>query len=1111
MSRLLSQLIVVGFVLALSVCAGCQSWRVDQLTFGRPLSPEMVDALRQQLSHDSWRPNPDWTLLEPNAPTNAAGNQPGAFRWQLGSRLVDDVINQLDSVESLQENERETATSEAPQNGALLKPPSDDAGEVKDSGEVESTAAKSADADDADQSGEPPAVPAERWDGFWPLNVGEVLDVLDRRPGHSNASNGAATGLGTQYLIELAGEETLSGQNAAILLARRDPAAAAPFLPVLERLASSIPESVGKSPQSAGRSDPAASSAGNEHARGSHSGAYSPESAEELLDRLVSQLQSNTDRNETPAAKRRNAGEETSRPADLVRRAIAHVQRIRDDRQLQKETGGPNQVSISMRAAAAEAWCLALATVASDPFQQMAPPGRLLERSDLPNAVRAELFRGLARRIPPSRIPRLGNALRVSADGRRVPLEVRRAAIDGCLIHALHKASADTNGRTPKGASNDGTANRRPHRPYDPSLWPTTVLNCQTDPDRAIRRTLGRWLAFVNYRGEYPSTSPQRQPGPGRLGATDAFSILEAQLHDRDPRVRDDALVSLGLLGTEAARLELRRQAERPEEMVRAAAVRGLAQWGVDEFAFLARDPSFLVRQSVAEQLGRFPSARAALLLRNLLSDRDLTVQLAVVDNLADWPDSLALPLLLEGLRRGSRPTRRAAFAGLRRRRRVSDSFPSFDSVHGSDRDQAVIDLAARLDVPLGYLERLSAEQVGMRWRPDSVRVGDVEADLRLVTDPNAAADSAQHAKALARLKQLEPSDVPIVEEYLLRTNPPGAAVVYRDVLPSISPAHRALADLQQRDVQARRRAASRLRELSAERSLSRLAVRRLAEHLNSRQDTLVWRDAMAAAMPDAAEENGQIALRALNDTRPEIRLLGCAYVRRHPRPAYADWLIRLELVHDPDKRVRLAAIEAAGHCGNRRALDGFARSVPGSGAPIAEMTSDSGGQAGFSPKQKYREKPFRPLDHDSAAHAWNGLPNPSNRAPGLRSLLTDSDPDVRVAAVISMCHLGDPAAIEELIRLSWNPDARLRARAVRAMGETRNSRFIEPLIRRGWTEQNVDVRRTILASLAQLTLPGKRPAGLVDEITYDAKIRQWLDWWERKQYQSATKMPVRQ
>jgi HEAT repeat protein len=169
---------------------------------------------------------------------------------------------------------------------------------------------------------------------------------------------------------------------------------------------------------------------------------------------------------------------------------------------------------------------------------------------------------------------------------------------------------------------------------------------------------------------------------------------------------------------------------------------------------------------------------------------------------------------------------------------------------------------------------------------------------------------------------------------------------------------------------------------------------------------------------------------------------------------------MQLRLFHDDDKRVRLAAIKAAGRSGNLRVVDDI------------------------SPNTRHLEE----------------RPNGGERLLGLRSLLTDSDSDIRMAAIISMCHLADRQAMQELIRLSWNHETQIRVRAVRAMGETGISRFIGPLIHLGWTERHSDVRRSLLASLQQLTLPGKRPAGLCDESRYDVKIKAWLDWWEQNQ-----------
>ena len=82
------------------------------------------------------------------------------------------------------------------------------------------------------------------------------------------------------------------------------------------------------------------------------------------------------------------------------------------------------------------------------------------------------------------------------------------------------------------------------------------------------------------------------------------------------------------------------------------------------------------------------------------------------------------------------------------------------------------------------------------------------------------------------------------------------------------------------------------------------------------------------------------------------------------------------------------------------------------------------------------------------------------------------------------MSYLDDLQAMQDLMRMNWNPDA------VEGMGASGHSRFIEQLIRREEDEQHTEVRHSILHSLEQLTLPGKRPPGLLDEFAYDAKIQ---------------------
>jgi hypothetical protein len=294
----------------------------------------------------------------------------------------------------------------------------------------------------------------------------------------------------------------------------------------------------------------------------------------------------------------------------------------------------------------------------------------------------------------------------------------------------------------------------------------------------------------------------------------------------------------------------------------------------------------------------------------------------------------------------------------------------------------------------------------------------------------------------------LGPADVPLLERLLLDSAERPSEVVYADVLPQLSPTYGALRDLGSSDVDVRRRGAQQLAQQAQSGSLSPLAVRRLSERLLHEQDRLVWRYATNAVLADASDECARIAELAANHVWPDIRMLGCDYAARHGRPQFAAWL--LPLLHDRDRNVQMAAVQAAGRCSHPLLLDG----TPSGAVPL----------------------------------------------PGLRPLLTHADERLRTAAAISMSRLGDPQAMQELVRLSFQSTAAVREQAVAAMGVSGQTRFIEHLVRLGWTEPNAGVQRAILTSLEQLTPAHERPAELAAHPASDARLRIWMAWWQQRQ-----------
>jgi HEAT repeat protein len=814
-------------------------------------------------------------------------------------------------------------------------------------------------------SSEEPAAPqttSADGSGDWPQQLDELLATLDSR-GASPSGSGGDVETADSYLAQLAERDELAGWNAAILWGRRNPPGAARIASVLERLVAHPPLYDPEAKRVAG--PPGESNAAHE-------------------DRPQGRLPVSGWLRGSPT----ESPETTAKPA----RAI----------------------SAAMQAAAAEAWCLVLAAGSDDKAGALAPAGRLLEQADLPIAVRGELFRSVGHFVPPVVIPRLAEALREARDGEQAPVEVRRAAVEACLLYAqgggISAAPAAVHADRPE---------------FDPARWPATLWSCQYDSDAQTRLVFGRWAAVA------------RPP--------DAFSLLKAQLTDAQPSVRDAALVSLGVLKSEESLAELRKQARRPEERIRAAAAKGLAFWGIRELAPMTADTSSRVREAVVTELGARPEPQSALLLRDLLVDGSPQVQASVVDAVAGWPDTLAMPLLLFGMQESSRALRQRCFFELRKRTGFQASFP-FDAPR-EERIAAAKQLAEKHSLPATLLDEL--RQAGLRAAPkiDALHAGEVEAALGELARSEPASEA--HRSALNRLKELTAAELPLVERFLREAPEAGTEAIYRELLPAWSAVYEGLNDLESTDVLVRRRAAERIAHAADSASLGPVATRRLGRLLAREQDELVWRYAIAAVMPDSDDESAHVALLAVNHAWPDIRILGCEYIGRHGNPRHASALA--PLMRDSNKRVQLAAVKAVGHCRNALLLDD--RAAEGGGPPV----------------------------------------------PGLRSLMNHADRDMRFAVAAAMSRLGDPQAMQELVRLCSEPNAGLRESAVREMGATGQTRFVEHLIRLAWTEQDAQVKRAILESLDQLVPADRRPVGLADQTGYDAKVKFWVLWWDQR------------
>jgi HEAT repeat protein len=969
--------------------AGCVSLRTgsfpDTLTLVSSSSSnsDLVEAIRASLGAESWLHNHTWTAQAEWE--HRHGRFPAAkdLRWRFAkawnaSTEKEDAASTVDAPTS----------AATPSDGAKSELPARDktASQAKNTAaasKLESSAAAPADETGkaSDKASQPDVAP--QWDGFWPLTVSDLLHRADKTPAGSPVVATPATNEGVRCLKRLAHGDNLVGWNAAILWAQYDPASAVEVADILETLIVNPPRYVAEDssrPSIINKEDPSHAKQGN-----------------------AKQTPDDKNSSSTGSAAAKSGSIHDPLSAKSIK-----------------------TLSAATRCAAAEAWCLVLAASAADPTDGLAPAGRLLERTGLPNEIRAELFRGVARWVRPANIPRLENALREGEGKQRPPAGIRRAAIDACLIYALwNRPAVDGRPTTVNGSVSVAAK----------SVWPETVLNCRFDPDLEVRRSFIHWLGYAHEE--------------------EAFDLLKTQADGSNIGLRQAAMGSLATLHTDQAHAELRAQAAKTHEVLRASAVQALAAWGLKDVTPYAHDSLPAVRRVVAGELGKHATLDSAIILSELTVDRNVGVQLAAVRATHEWPDALAFPLLLHAMRDSSAKTRLAASQDLTARKKVARSY-RFDGPP-SEREAAVTAIATEIGSSLSYLDQVLKREPRATAEVNELRSAEIRTHLAtLIENP---ADSAAAAAAREWLTGIGTRDVPLVESFLQGPTRVRPDVIYHDVLPKVAPAYAALVDLESADVNVRRRGAKMLADRGQAATLSRPVLRRLRELLSHETDELVWRMALTAVASDSTDECADVANLALQHRSAEVRQLGCEYLAHHGQPAHALWL--LDLLEDHSRSVQLAAIRALGNCGNQVAV------------------------RGLKPSQGRQS------------------------SPNLRSLLTTPDRELRFAAAASLCRLGAAEGMQELVRLSYDTHPRAREKAVKEMGLSGQTRFVEHLVTLGWTEQNDQVRRTILDALDRLVPPENRPPAVGGVTASDAKIKSWVQWLERRNGAPAQNVPA--
>ncbi|HEV7999162.1 MAG TPA: HEAT repeat domain-containing protein, partial [Planctomycetaceae bacterium] len=473
-----------------------------------PPSPALLEAIRTSLSVEAWRFNRGWTA---EAEWESRGQRfpaPSTLRWSFGKNA--EAVTEKPPFEDLRISKSANRGKTNPK-ASQSQPNKSEPAPKTETAEASNTATQSdgaADPKSADAGGDENSV---AWDGFWPLTVSDLVHRHEHREGRAAEAAAATVDDGMRCLHRLARVDSLAGWNAAILWGQHDPQSAVEIVDVLERLVIKPPLYVAETGE--------------------------PDSGKP----------------EGTKAAPSTASKDSNAANDAKHKAAENPPPHRPTRRIAPAT----------QAAAAEAWCLVLSASAGQAVDGLAPAGRALERVNLPNSVRGEVFRGVSAWVPPAHIPRLENALRQGEKKTRAPADIRQAAIEGCLIYAINRERADqTHSAAPVPARAAAASKRLP------SDWPSTVMNCRIDPDFQVRRTFIQWL--------------------GRARPDGAFELLKTQAESAEVALRAAALESLGRLHTEAAHAEIKSQADKTRDTLRAAAVGALSGWGIEEVAHYA-------------------------------------------------------------------------------------------------------------------------------------------------------------------------------------------------------------------------------------------------------------------------------------------------------------------------------------------------------------------------------------------------------------------------------------------------------------------------------------------------------------------------------------------
>ncbi len=641
-------------------------------------------------------------------------------------------------------------------------------------------------------------------------------------------------------------------------------------------------------------------------------------------------------------------------------------------------------ISNSMQAAAAEAWCYALAKQLGEATDIFTKTGLALQNEEISDAVRLELMRGIARKIKPRLIPALNRQMAESELQQTKVSSLTLAALDACICYAIQH---------PQSMSENQTAELQSVMTIDPEsldpskLWPENIWDLRWHQDNQVVNRFGMWLALTKH--------PIAQ------------SYLTRRLNHLEHSVQYHALRNLGLLHSETALEKLRDIVETRPGTSRAVALMAI---GIQDEKLIYRyrsDEAAIVRLAIARFAGQHLSSESVKALQELADDEDLKIQQAVVQAVAGWPNEKAFPVLSTAFISGGVPTRNKA------RKRLEQRFDLVMTAiqdEQSDREDILKTISRSFQLASnanGVLFNESDSPVQSE-KPEQKKIREHVRELlkQLGQSSDSSLKKDRHSREIISLFEQSPQ---AFDDVLNEQGMKQLEQILKQLSSlRISEAEKVV-QLKNGSLQQRRRSAHYLAEQAKTKTLATWKLRLIAERLKQEQDLHVCRDLMMTIKQDTTQEARVVAQSGLTHTWPDVRILGCQYVQKQRVPQLAPFL--LPLLQERNPSVQRAAILACGNCQNPLVIDGF---------KDAENTQQTGLRSLLGTVNRETEL--------LVIAGMARLGDEQGRSELLK-LSYSSETNTRRQVVRIMGELQDQRLVEHLIRIGWTepaPDVRL-------------------------------------------------------------------------------------